>query len=401
MIMRILLFMFLSLACLAQNQRPDTVFCDCNKAREIIINGNKKVGKTIAPPGYGETNEISHRLNKSNVVFEKEHHTAWYRLVMATSGTMVFEIIPNKPSDDYDFVLFKASKTKFCDSLSTHAIKPVRSCISRDREDILGKTGLSNKARKETVKEGIGDAYAKAIKVSKGEVYYLVLDNVYEEGDGHTIQFSFEELVNVTGVIKDENDKPVKAEITLVNQKGDTVAMNQSKADGTYDFYVPLKRNMNYSLNFFNESSFSYSKNIKLNDSTELKHLSVMLPKLKKGSKYSVGNINFYPGETRNLPQSVPAMMNLHKLLTKNKNLRIMIIGHSNGRDLKDEAGIIQFTKDRATTIRDFLVKKGIDKARIEIDGKGDHEMLFALPAATEKQQEQNRRVEIFVIETE
>ena len=64
------------------------------------------------------------------------------------------------------------------------------------------------------------------------------------------------------------------------------------------------------------------------------------------------------------------------------------------------EKGIIAFTKGRATTIRNYLAIQGIDEKRIEIDGKGDHEMLFKLTATTTAdQQEQNRRVEILVLD--
>lgn len=397
--MRCLFLIVLTSTLFGQRAKLDTVYCDCELARVVTLNGNKKIGKTIAPPGPGVKNEIGTSKKQGKYIFEKEHHSAWYKLVIAANGKLGFDIIPTKMTDDYDFVLFKADKNNFCDSLHEHLIKPIRSCISRDKEDIKGKTGLSVRSEKELIKDGVGDAYAKYVQVSKGEIYYLVLDNVYEEGDGHTIQFSFEEAIRIAGVVKDENDQPVEAEIAVVNQRGDTVVLEKSNKQGVYSFIAPLKRNLNYSLNFFNEQSFSYSQNLSVSDSTELKHLSMILPKLKKGKKYSVGNINFWPGQTAYLPQSVPSMMNLYKLLKKNENLKIKIIGHSNGRDLLDEQGVIAFTKNRAETIRRFLISKGIGSTRIEIDGKGDHEMLFALPMATIKEQELNRRVEIMVLE--
>ena len=64
-----------------------------------------------------------------------------------------------------------------------------------------------------------------------------------------------------------------------------------------------------------------------------------------------------------------------------------------------DEQGVIAFTKGRANTIKNYLAIQGIDEKRIEIEGRGDHEMLFKLPKATESEQEQNRRVEILVLD--
>ena len=96
----------------------------------------------------------------------------------------------------------------------------------------------------------------------------------------------------------------------------------------------------------------------------------------------------------RFIHNSVP--IEFYKNKIKNK---IVIIGHSNGRDNPSEKATIDFTKGRATTIKKYLVDRGIDGKRIEIDGRGDHEMLFELPRATAEQQEQNRRVEIMVLE--
>lgn len=378
----------------------DTVFCDCETARTIAINGTAKVGKTIAPNGGGEKNEISERKQKTKFAFEKEHNSAWYKLVINTSGHLCFDIIPSKMDDDYDFMLFEAlPKTNFCDSLSKNKLKPIRACISRDKEDINGKTGLNSKSKKEFVKEGVGDAYVSNISVKKGQIFYLILDNVYEKGEGHTIQFYFEEPISIKGVITDEDQKPIIADISLTNPIGDTIVVTKSNADGSYEINSSLRKNQNYSLNFYNDSTFIFTKNLSLKDTNELKNIRTILPALKKGKKYSVGTINFNPGLTTYIPQAIPSMNNLYMLMKKNRNLKIRIIGHSNGRDVKSEKLIIEFTNERALTIKNYLIKKGIDGKRIETDGKGDHEMLFKLEGATAEQQEQNRRVEVMVLE--
>jgi len=394
---RYILFIFLSVKLLGQNPKADTVFCDCEAARVITLNGTAKIGKTIAPPGNGTKNEISAHKQKTKYAFEKEHHSAWYKLLINSNGNMCFDIIPTKADDDYDFMLFKAYKTNFCDSMQTHRIKPVRSCISRDKEDLKGKTGLNWKSEKEFVKEGIGDVFVKPIRVTKGEVYYLVLDNVYEKGEGHTIQFYFEEPVSIKGVITDENKKPIAADITLTNAKGDTLVSSKSQADGTYEFRTFLRKNNNYVMNFYNDSSFVYSKNIALKDSLVLKNIKTILPKLRKGVKYPIGNINFIGDSSAFLPSAIPSISNLYKLLSKNKSLAIQIEGHTNGcsRSKNFSQGL---SDRRAMVIKKSLTKKGISELRINTKGKGCSEMLFP-PDGTTEQQEQNRRVEVLVLE--
>lgn len=384
----------------SQTKTLDTVFCDCEQARIVTINGKTTTPKTIAPMGAGEVNEISHAKQKTKYAFDKEHHSAWYKILVKTNGNLTFDVKPVKQEDDYDFMLFRTNPTGFCDSLQKHRINPIRACISRDKEELQGKTGLSYNAKDDFVKHGVGAAYCSPIQVKKGECYYLVLDNVYENGEGHSIEFSISVLATIAGVIVDENKKPIKAEITLTNVKGDTIAIEKTKDDGSYRFSAQMIKNQDYSLNLYNDSSFTLTKIISTADTSLLKSLKSVLPKLKKGKKYSVGAINFHPASATYLPQALPAMNNLHRLMKKNQSLKIQIIGHSNGRDFNSsEAAIIKFTKDRATTVKNYLVLKGIDEKRIEIDGKGDHQMLYHLPGATEAQQVENRRVEIMVLE--
>ncbi len=397
--MKILLLLILSIPLFSQTKKLDTVFCDCKQAKIITINSKTVYGKTIAPKGFGELKEISPGKQKTNFAFEKEHNSAWYKLIINMNGELTMNIIPTKADDDYDFMIFKSGKNNFCDSLQKHKINPIRACISRDQKELNGKTGLNYKSTSEFIKHGIGPAYSKSMPVKKGEVYYLVLDNVYEKGEGHTLEFEIAETVLFKGTVTDENNKAVQAEIALTNQKGDTVIIEKTSKDGVYHFIAPITKNQSYNLNFYNDSSFSFTKSITLSDTAQLKSLKTVLPKLKKGNKYSIGSINFIGGSVQYLPRAVPSMYNLYKLLKKNPNLRIKIIGHSNGRDMMDEKGIIAFTKGRATSIRNYLAIQGIDEKRIEIDGKGDHEMLFKLPKATDSEQEQNRRVEILVLD--
>jgi outer membrane protein OmpA-like peptidoglycan-associated protein len=396
------LFIFFPIFIFSQQAKKlDTVFCDCQKARTVVLKGNIKIGPTIAPIGYGETNEISERKQNTKFAFEKEHNSAWYKLIIKTSAFLVFDIIPTKPEDDYDFMLFKGNADGFCDSMQKFHLKPIRSCISRDKEEIKGLTGLNFKAKRELIKEGLGDAFAKPLEVKEGEVYYLVLDNVYANGEGHTIGFYFEELMSVNGVTLDENQKPIKAEITVTAPNGDTIKRILSDKKGNYDFEVALRRNLKYSLNFYNDSTFFDTKEIstKTNKDT-LKNITTVLPTLKKGNKYIIQNINFYPGQATVLPSAYPSLKNLTKLMRKNEGLKILIVGHVNGCVGDSDIGIDQLSRNRATTVKKFLETNSIDNGRITTDGKGCSEMLYPTNSSTpEWQQVLNRRVEIFVVE--
>jgi len=376
--------------------KHDSVFGDCHTAREIVLENDKRIWKTLTPKGFGAINEFP---GKNAYTFNGEHHTAWYRLIIQSSGKLFFDIIPNNPCDDYDFMLFKANgDSNFCDRLKAGELKPVRACISRNQEELRGRTGLNNTAEKELIKAGIGPSYCKYIMVSAGDVFYLVLDNVYDGGSGHSIEFSIATDVKLRGVVRNEDNRPVQAEITLTDFKGDTVLMSRTHKDGTYDLTAPLALTRSYSLNFYSDSHVVFSKNVTIKDSAKLKALYTLLPKLKKGKKYSVGAINFYGDEINYIPAAVPALNNLVRLLKKNKSLRIRIIGHCNMCSTSGDEYALSFTKGRAQTVKTFLVHHSIDDSRLETDGRKDLDMLYHQPE-NEWQMEQNRRVEIMVLD--
>ena len=49
-----------------------------------------------------------------------------------------------------------------------------------------------NEPTKLFVHSGVGPSYVKYIAVKKGEAYYLLVDNVYDHGKGHTIRFHYQ-----------------------------------------------------------------------------------------------------------------------------------------------------------------------------------------------------------------
>ena len=104
--MRLILLLLFSIQLFSQTKKLDTVFCDCNQAKVISINSKTIYGKTIAPKGYGEIREISQAKQKTNFAFEKEHNSAWYKLIINVSGELTMNVIPTKADDDYDFMLF-------------------------------------------------------------------------------------------------------------------------------------------------------------------------------------------------------------------------------------------------------------------------------------------------------
>lgn len=375
-------------------ERP--ISADCKTAIPITLNNNFTYGLTVAPNGFGEIQEIRFQ---NKLLFEEEHNTAWYILIIGKDGELVFEIAPRDTANDYDFLLYACLDSSFCKDFQNNKLKPLRTNLSNVTKSIKGITGVRHNIQSNSIGKGVGDSYSKSIQVKKGEKYMLVLDNVTKEGKGHIIFFNFIKEVEIKGRIIDSDSVPVIAEITLSDNKGNTIEETKSDRNGNYSMKTSIKENIDYSLTVLSDSTFVQSKTINTKDlkgENTFDNIRMLLPKLRKGEKYKLGNINFYGHEARLLPESYPSVMALYKLMSKNKKMIIQIEGHVNdpgGRIATDQ----QLSEDRAKTVYDFLLKSGIQKERISTIGLSNKQMLFPFPK-DESQASANRRVEIKVI---
>ena len=374
---------------------------DCSKPILINVSSGSVYGVTTPPKGFGELQEFP---TNSSLTFEGEHNSAWYLLSFTRDGEFVFDIVPQDTTNDYDFLLYKYTDSTFCDAILKNKIKPIRSNLSNIKKSAKGVTGLSSKTDKNSIGEGVGISFSTSLEVKKGEKYMLVLDNVTPEGKGHTLYFYFMKDVEVNGKILGADSVPLIANITVSDNKGNTVEETNSNAKGEYKINTQLKENQNYNLTYLSEETFVQTTTINTKDlkgKTVFPDIKTVLPKLKKGEKYRLGNINFYGDQAVLLPESFSSVQSLYKLMQKNKKMIICIQGHVNSPGKNKQYGVEKFeqglSEDRAKTIYNFLIKKGIDKERMSTEGFSDRQMLFPNPK-NEYEASANRRVEIKVI---
>ncbi len=147
------------------------------------------------PKGMGNDLEIHDNPEDDLMYFENEHNTIWYKFSAWETGQLTFDIIPVDPNDDYDFMLYKWAGGDFRSSVMNKKIKPIRTCISRNDKKLKGRTGLLlDETLPPYVHSGVGASYVKYFNVQKGETYYLLVDNVYNNGNGHTIHFHYKPI---------------------------------------------------------------------------------------------------------------------------------------------------------------------------------------------------------------
>lgn len=375
---------------------------DCYSA--IEINPINKLLFNCSPKGFGSQLEIKNNSSKSIFFFEKEHNTIWLKFNCPYDALMCFDIIPNDTTYDFDFLLFKNEGNNFCKNLNYKDTKPIRTNISRNNLKNKSITGLNINAKKEYIPSGIQPMYSKALKVNKSENYFLVIDNVYGGESGFSIQFNYYEEKNIKGSIIDKNtNNPIYSNIKIENaNNGKQIAESQSdsitgefnldyKATINEDYYL-ITESKNY---FFSETLIS---SISKNDTVSL-YLDIKVSKLKKNENLKLHNLNFYGDSYEYLPTAIPSLNRLLSLMQNNSTLKILIEGHTNGCP-----GGIEYSQmlseNRAKTIKDFLIKNGINKQRLVSKGFNCSKMLYPnMKTNSDWEKMMNRRVEILVLD--
>ena len=127
------------------------------------------------------------------------------------------------------------------------------------------------------------------------------------------------------------------------------------------------------------------------------------LKDLKEGETLTIEGLSFIPGRHILMKQSIPVLEELLATLKENSNLKIEIQGHiccmpgdEDGMDLDTKE--MSLSENRAKLVYNYLVRNGIDAARLTYKGYGHTQPKVKLERTPEEEQI-NRRVEIKVLE--
>ena len=77
----------------------------------------KQFGPTTAPLKIGVSSENT---------FIRPQYPTWYKFTIQQDGILLFDIMPTKPTDNYDFLLFKDDGS-FCKKYNNNLAKSIRS----------------------------------------------------------------------------------------------------------------------------------------------------------------------------------------------------------------------------------------------------------------------------------
>jgi outer membrane protein OmpA-like peptidoglycan-associated protein len=201
-------------------------------------------------------------------------------------------------------------------------------------------------------------------------------------------------------VIDADNAKALKAQITLIDNKTNTVMERVYSNDSTGEFKIVLPHGGNYGINTSVDGYIFNSLNFEVpmySDSTDIE-TAILMQRVTVGSKVVMKNIFFDIGKSELKNESRGELEHILDLMENNPGVKLQINGHT------DNSGNAQANKtlsaQRAETVVAFLVARGVDPTRLKAVGYGQEKPIVS------NDDEQggraiNRRTEIEVLENQ
>jgi outer membrane protein OmpA-like peptidoglycan-associated protein len=179
-------------------------------------------------------------------------------------------------------------------------------------------------------------------------------------------------------------------------QTNKTTKVEVDSLTGKYAAVVAVKEHED-ALMTIKRPGYAFNTRVLKNDDThagKVQNLNETIQPAKSGKAYDLPAIRYKPNSAEITPESKPVLDAFAEYMNENEELKIEIRGHTDNTG--SPAANMALSSDRAFTIMDYLLSKGIPKSRLSFKGYGDTKPIA--PNTTEEEKARNRRTEFFVI---
>jgi len=171
----------------------------------------------------------------------------------------------------------------------------------------------------------------------------------------------------------------------------DTITGNYSVVVNTKtksDLIITVKKdNYTFSSQLVKKDSLISAKPVKINMAVDT---------IKVGKTYTLNNIYYNTNSADLDPSSAVVINEFAEFLKSNPSLKIEVRGHTD--NVGDQKSNLALSTDRAFSVRDLLIAKGIEEKRL-INFKGYGASVPVADNATEAGRAKNRRTEFVIVE--
>ena len=383
----------------------------------IPLNVDQTYGPTTAPQGAGRIMEVMADKRHPNLP-EFEHNVVWYKFTVPYNGKLDIAVTQLNLADDYDMVVYKYTDVYFSNHVQSNKVLPVAVNLSSIDSSLLQKpkrtapvtTGDAKadlKAKQEAAKQQreasakqaamgtIGmyheapdilltkastKRHIRSIDVRKGEVYYIMLDNVTPNGQGHSIKVSIHvEAFEVPVSFYDPKiKKNVDVSLTILEKNtNNRVIVRNDKFRGGRVKFVP---GFNYTLYAKRDGYFSIFYDFNSDRFKQDTLLRMKLYRCERGTVYPISDI-FFEDEYVLMHESDSILMNYVQMFKNHPDVHFTIKGFVQTYGVDPEHDQL-VTLERAKAVKEFFVKNGIPEDNIKAAGMTPTDIKRAATAA-------------------
>ena len=198
--------------------------------------------------------------------------------------------------------------------------------------------------------------------------------------------------VNVT----DTKGNPSKGEEVLFRSTHNAkIVSGHSGADGKFSLHLPAGDTYTIILKSLGDTTKFGSINIPALEPGQFftDPFKVNI-KFEPARTYTLNDVHFDVGKATLRPESFKALEDLLGYMQNKNGVRIEIGGHTD--NVGKDADNLKLSQQRAETIRNYLIRKGITASRVEAKGYGATEPVAG--NETEEGRQLNRRTEIKIL---
>jgi outer membrane protein OmpA-like peptidoglycan-associated protein len=349
---------------------------------------------------------------------EFEHNVVWYKFTVPYNGKLDIAVTQLNLADDYDMVVYRYTNVYFSNHIQSNKVLPVAVNLSSidssllqkpkrtapastgdAKADLKAKQEAAKQARQESEKQAamgtIGmyheatdilltkastKRHIRSIDVRKGEVYYILLDNVTPNGQGHSIKVSIHvEAFEVPVSFYDPKiKKNVDVSLTILekNTNNRVIARNDKFRGGRIKF-VP---GFNYTLYAKRDGYFSIFYDFNSDRFKQDTLLRMKMYRCERGTVYPISDI-YFEDEYVLMHESDSLLMNYVQMFKNHPDVHFTVKGFVQTYGVDPEHDQL-VSLERAKAVREFFIKNGIPEDNIKAAGMTPTDIKRAATAA-------------------
>jgi len=205
-------------------------------------------------------------------------------------------------------------------------------------------------------------------------------------------------VVLISGkVLNERTMEPLEARVVweLLSDGSEAGIARTDPVTGEYKIILPFGKNYGYLA--LAEGFYSVTKNLDVTDLNEYKEIdeqNLFMAPVKESQVVRINNVFFNKKTAELLPESNQELCRFVEFLKINKKITVEIGGHTDNKGDTTQLRIL--SKNRAQSVADYCISKGIKADRLVVKGYGSTRPIGF--NKDEEGREMNRRIEFKVL---